>query len=157
VRRARGIAAWGLAAVLLVGGTAWAVAAIRHHLIYGTVFDEKALRPRIERGERFSLAVPDRGASVGDEWSATVSPDAVLRAHGDRQVMNDPIDRLFGSHIGGLFGPHIGGGEGTRYFTYVAGRTGTVTVQLTNCFQGLCHSGRIDPWSRAVTWTITVT
>jgi hypothetical protein len=148
VRRARHIVVWSLAALVLVGGTTWATLTIRHHLLYGTVFDEQSLRPTVEHGQRFSLAVPDRGASVGDEWSATVSPDGLLRAQGDRQVMSSLVDRIFGAEPGG--------GAGTRYFSYTASRPGTVTVQLSNCFQGLCHSGRTDPWSRGVTWTITV-
>jgi hypothetical protein len=137
-----------VAVLVLIGGTGWATLAIRHHLIFGTVFDEKALRPTVDRGERFSLAVPDHGASVGDEWSPTESPEGLLRADGNRQVMSNPYDRIFG--------PQIGGGAGTRYFTYTASRSGTVTVQLYNCFEGLCNRGLNDPVSRAVTWTITV-
>jgi hypothetical protein len=63
-------------------------------------------------------------------------------------VMSSLVDRVFG--------PETGGGAGTRYFIYTASRPGTVTVRLYNCFQGLCESGRTDPWSRGVTWTITV-
>jgi hypothetical protein len=144
----RRILVWVVAVLVVVAGAGWATLAIRHHLIFGTVFDEKALRPTVDRGERFSLAVPDHGASVGDEWSPTVNPEGLLRARGNRQVMSNPWDRIFG--------PQIGGGAGTRYFTYTASRSGTVTVRLYNCFQGLCQSGRNDPWSRGVTWTITV-
>jgi inhibitor of cysteine peptidase len=148
VSRPKRIVAWSLAALLLIGATTWATQAIRHHLLYGTVFDETELRPRVEQGTRFSLAVPDKGASVGDEWSATVSSGDALLVAGDRQVMSNLFDRVFG--------PQVGGGAGTRYFTYVARRPGTVTVQLYNCFRGLCRSGLNDPWSRGVTWTITV-
>jgi hypothetical protein len=139
---------WVVAVLVVVGGGTWATLAIRHHLIYGAVFDEKAPRPTVDRGKRFSLAVPDHGASVGDEWSATVSPDGLLRTEGDHQVMSNPVDRIFG--------PQIGGGAGTRYFTYTASRSGTVTVRLYNCFEGLCNRGLNDPVSRAVAWTITV-
>jgi hypothetical protein len=137
-----------VAVLVVIGGAGWATLAIRHHLIFGTVFDENALRPTVDRGKRFSLAVPDHGASVGDEWSPTESPEGLLRTEGNRQVMSNPFDRVFG--------PRIGGGAGTRYFTYTASRSGTVSVRLYNCFEGLCDSGLKDPLSRAVTWTITV-
>jgi hypothetical protein len=102
----------------------------------------------VHLGERFSLAVPDRGASVGDEWSATVAPAGLLSAGFSRQVPGNPMDRAFGSQLGG--------GAGTRYFPYTAKQRGTVTVQLANCFQGLCRIRQANPNDRQVSWRITV-
>jgi hypothetical protein len=59
----------------------------------------------VEVGERFSLAVPDRGAASGDSWSAVVTG---LSTHGRR---TEP---------------------GRTYFTYTAERAGTTTVTLSN-------------------------
>jgi hypothetical protein len=148
MRRGTRILLWSLAVLVLVGGGTWAAVAIHRRLVYGAIFDESALRPTVEHGKRFTLAVADQGASVGDEWSPTVTPDGTLTLLDNRQVMSNPVERIFGAAAGG--------GAGTRYFTYAADRPGTVTVLLYNCFQGLCKSGRIDPWSRGVTWTITV-
>jgi hypothetical protein len=138
-----------LAGVVLVGGTTWAVLAIRHRIQFGQVFDESDLHPAVAKGDRFSIAIPDRGGSVGDEWSATVTPADAVSAKGNVKVMSNLMDRVFG--------PLDGGGAGTRFFTYVADQPGTVTVKLFNCFQGLCKNRNPDPYSRGVTWTITVT
>jgi inhibitor of cysteine peptidase len=135
-----------LAAVVLVAGTVAAVIGLRHRTIYGTVLDESRLTATVDRGDRFSLAVPD-GGSIGDEWSATVTPDGVLTTVDNRMVMRSLHDRLFG--------PLAGGGAGTRYFVYLAARQGTATIRLFDCFQGACRIPD-DRSSRAVTWTITV-
>jgi hypothetical protein len=137
-----------LAGVVLVGGTTWAVSAIRHRIQFGQVFDESDLHPTVGKGKLFSVAVPDRGP-VGDEWSATVTPTNVLTDKGNQMVMSNLQDRVFG--------PNIGGGAGTRYFTFIAKGSGIVTVELYNCFQGLCKNRNPDPYSRGLTWTITVT
>jgi hypothetical protein len=137
-----------LAGVVLVGGTTWAVSAIRHRIQFGQVFDESDLHPTVGKGKLFSVAVPDRGP-VGDEWSATVTPTNVLTDKGNQMVMSNLQDRVFG--------PNIGGGAGTRYFTYTGEQPGTVTVSLFNCFQSTCKFGRLSPYARTVTWTITIT
>jgi hypothetical protein len=120
--------------------------ALRDHATFGTIFDEKELTVTVKPGDRFSLAVPD-GGSIGDEWSAAVAPDGVLTATGNRLVMSNLLDRIFG--------PQAGGGAGTRYFTYSANQRGTATVRLFDCFQGMCNTP-YDKYSRAVTWTVTV-
>jgi hypothetical protein len=54
-----------------------------------------------------------------------------------------------------LFGPDPGGGRGTTYFTFTADKPGTVTVPVTNCFQG-CKDPDDQAASRTVTWSVTV-
>jgi hypothetical protein len=136
-----------LSGVLLLAGLAVAAVMVRHHVVYGRVVDETQLTVTVHRGDRLSLAVPDAGASVGDEWSATVAPQGALTSVDSRLVPANLVDRLFG--------PAAGGGGGTRYFIYTAGRRGTATVRLVNCFQGGCGEPG-DTISRAVTWTVTV-
>jgi hypothetical protein len=145
VKRGRWIVLWSLAAVVLGAALNWGAVEVRHHVVFGTVFDESDLTVTVQRGDRFSVVVPDLGASVGDSWSEAVVPAAVLRTVEDRQVMSNPMDRIFG--------PAAGGGAGHRYFIYVAGEQGTATVTLSNCFQG-CHEP--SPYSRDVVWTVTV-
>ena len=137
---------WSLVAIAVGAALNWGVVALRDHATFGTIFDEKELTVTVGPGERFSLAVPD-GGSIGDEWSATVAPDGVLTATGNRLVMSNLLDRIFG--------PQAGGGAGTRYFTYSANQPGVATVRLFDCFQGMCNTP-YDKYSRAVTWTVTV-
>jgi hypothetical protein len=72
-------------------------------------------------------------------------PDGVLTTVGNRKIMSNLADRLFG--------PAAGGGGGTRYFIYTATAPATARVTLANCFQG-CH--KPSPLSRTVTWQVTV-
>jgi hypothetical protein len=147
VKRGGRIVLWSLAAVVLGAALNWGALELRHHVVYGTVIDESDLTVTVQRGERFSLSVPDRGASVGDEWSAAVEPAGILTTIENRMVMSNLFDRVFG--------PLAGGGAGTRYFIYTANRRGTATVKLFNCFQGGCDQPG-DKISRGVTWEITV-
>jgi inhibitor of cysteine peptidase len=146
VNRGRSILLCSAAAVPSLVGAAAGVVALRHRAAYGTVLDEMALTATVGSGHRFSLAVADAGASVGDSWSAAVAPDAPLTAVDNRVVMRSLLDRTLG--------PAAGGGAGTRYFVFRADRAGTARVTLSNCFQG-CH--RPSPYSRSLVWTITVT
>jgi hypothetical protein len=136
---------WSLAVVIIVVAAGWGALALRDHLTFGEKISEDRLTVTVGQGDRFSLAVPDRGASVGDSWSASVTPQNVLTAVDNRKVMSNIWDRVVG--------PAAGGGGGTRYFTYTADVPGTVQVTLANCFQG-CD--RPSPLSRTVTWQLTV-
>jgi inhibitor of cysteine peptidase len=147
MKRWQRILAGTLAALVLVGGTTWATFAIRHRILYGQVFDESELHPTVEPGDRFSLVVPENG-SVGDQWSATVTPADSFSDEGSDHELSSITERLFGVDAGG--------GSGTRYFTYIADHEGTVTVALFNCFQSTCKFGKLSPYARTVTWTITV-
>lgn len=140
-------APWAIAAFVVLVAAVWGGFAWRHHATFGTIADEDRATLTVDRGDRFSLAVPDRGASVGDSWSARVSPDGVLSSVEDRKVMGNIVDRIFG--------PQIGGGSGTRYFVYDADHAGTAAVTLSNCFQGCDHPTK-SAESRSISWTITV-
>jgi hypothetical protein len=101
----------------------------------------------VDRGDRFSLAVPDRGASVGDHWTMSAEPDGTISLVHSQLIAGNIVDRVLG--------PAPGGGGGTRYFVFDAHRPGTVTVTLHNCFQG-CHDERTREASRDATWTVRV-
>jgi inhibitor of cysteine peptidase len=138
---------WSLAVVIVVAAGGWGALAWRERATFGTKITDDRLTVRVEPGDRFSLAVPDRGASVGDSWSDKVTPEGVLAAVDDRKVMSDLRDRMIG--------PEAGGGAGTRYFIYTARAPGTARVILANCFRG-CGDGYTRGLSRSVTWTVTV-
>jgi hypothetical protein len=114
---------------------------------YGDVHREGGAIITVAAGHRFSLAVPDRGASVGDHWSATVAPEGPVTLEHSEQIGGNLVDRLIG--------PAAGGGAGTRYFVFDARRTGSVTITLHNCFQG-CQTDRARAASREAAWTVTV-
>jgi hypothetical protein len=138
---------WCVLAVVVVAGVWWAGVGVYRHYVYGSVFTESHLTVTVDRGERFSLRVPDRGASVGDAWSAHADPADVVSAKGKHIRPRSPLDRLGA--------PRLGGGQGTDYFLYDAKAKGTTKVTLTNCFQGCDHPSN-QAESRTVTWTITV-
>ncbi|MEQ4302377.1 protease inhibitor I42 family protein [Plantactinospora sp. B6F1] len=136
-----------LALILVVGLATIVGLTIRHNARYGTVLDQQATSATVEPGDRLSIRVPDRGASVGDNWSATAEPADVLALVEDELIFDSLTDRIFG--------PADGGGGGNRYFLFDARRFGQVTVTLTNCFQG-CATERTRAASETVTWTVTV-
>jgi hypothetical protein len=133
--------------VVVVAGAGWAGLTVYRQHVYGTVFTDSQLTVTVDAGDRFSLAVPDRGASVGDAWSTKVTAADVLIAQGRRKRAKSLLDRVGP--------PQIGGGQGTSYFLYDARAAGTTTVTLSNCFQG-CDRADTRSESREVTWTITV-
>lgn len=146
---------WVVVVVLVLSGITWAGLAIRQNVVYGEVFTEEKLTASVEIGDRFSLAVPDRGASVGDHWTAQTAPGAGLTFIEERVSSG-----IIGAIIDATSEPLVGGGGGTRFFTYEATERGTVTVTLSNCFQG-CDPARNatfqnDTETRSVVWTITV-
>jgi inhibitor of cysteine peptidase len=114
---------------------------------YGEVHAEGTGTVVVDRGDRFSLSVPDRGASVGDHWTVSAEPDGTVSLARSQLIAGNIVDRVLG--------PAPGGGGGTRYFVFEARRSGTVTVTLHNCFQG-CHDERTREASRDTTWTVSV-
>jgi inhibitor of cysteine peptidase len=141
-------ALWTVAALAVLAAAAtWGSLAWHRHATYGTIAAEDRTTLTVTRGDRFSLAVPDRGASVGDSWSAGATPEGMLTPLENRMIMSNWADRIFG--------PLTGGGGGTRYFVFRAARAGAVEVTLTNCFQGCDHPSQVAE-SRSVIWRITV-
>jgi hypothetical protein len=134
-----------LVALLVVMVLAGTTLADRLH--YGTVADRDTTALTVRVGDRFSLTVPDRGASVGDHWTAATDPAGVVSLAGDEQVTDNPAGRLVG--------PLLGGGAGTRYFLFDARRAGQTRITLSNCFQG-CRYADTQAASIKVTWTVTV-
>ena len=90
----------------------------------------------------------NRGASVGDSWTATVAPAGTLVPVAERTVPRSRWERVFGRD-----GELAGGGDGTTYFVFAARRSGSAVVTLVNCFQGCDEPSSL---SRTVTWRITV-
>ncbi|MBF9133795.1 protease inhibitor I42 family protein [Plantactinospora sp. S1510] len=133
--------------VVLIAVVAVAGPAVRRHLRYGTVLDRQTTSATVDLGDRFSVRVPDRGASVGDDWTASADPADRVVLVGEERVSGSLLDRLFG--------PANGGGGGSRYFRFDAERAGQVTITVTNCFQG-CRNDRTRAASETVTWTVTV-
>jgi hypothetical protein len=138
---------WIPVAVVLVGLVGVAVAQGVRRARYGDVHAGAGAAFAVDRGHRFSVAVPDRGASVGDHWTAAVAPEGVVALVRNEQVAHNIFDRLLG--------PAIGGGAGTRYFVFDARRADPVTITLHNCFQG-CRDDSTRSESREVVWTVTV-
>jgi hypothetical protein len=136
-----------LAAVLLVGLVGVVVTTGIQRARYGEVHAEGAATVTVDRGNRFSLAVPDRGASVGDHWTTAVAPDGAAVLVHSELIGDNIVDRMIG--------PAAGGGGGTRYFVFDARRSGSVTITLHNCFQG-CGDDRTREESRDAVWTVTV-
>jgi hypothetical protein len=101
----------------------------------------------VDVGDRFSVRVPDRGASVGDDWTASADPADRVVPVGDELVSDSLVGRLFGAADGG--------GGGSRYFRFDAERAGQVTITVTNCLQG-CRNDRTRAASETVTWTVKI-
>lgn len=139
---------WAVVVVVVLGALTWGGVVFYRHRVYGTVYSESQTSVTVGKGDRFSLAVPDRGASVGDYWTAHVTPDGLLSGQSKRTRHQALLDRVRD--------PLLGGGQGTTFFTYDATATGTAKVTLSNCFQG-CAGPESKAASRNVTWTITVT
>ncbi|MFI5895706.1 hypothetical protein ACIA5D_36985 [Actinoplanes sp. NPDC051513] len=141
------VAVWLVVVVVVVAGLVWGGAALYRHRVYGTVVTDSQQNVTVAVGDRFSLAVPDRGASVGDFWSAQPDTGNLLSPQGSRTRRSSLLDRVRA--------PLIGGGQGTTFFLYDATAAGTTKVTLSNCFQG-CDNPATTAESRSITWTITV-
>jgi hypothetical protein len=135
------------AAVLVLGLAGFLAVRGIQRARYGEVHAEGTGVVAVDPGDRFSLAVPDRGASVGDHWSLSMRPDGVVTHVRSQLIAGNLVDRVLG--------PAPGGGGGTRYFVFDARRAGTVTITLHNCFQG-CRDERTRAGSRDATWTVSV-
>lgn len=127
--------------VLVVAGAVWGGLAVRSNLRYGYTADESQLSFTVDRGDRLTLVVYDRGGSVGDKWSYRIDP-----ATGASYV-DDEGPRNRGGLIGCCSGDH-------RYI-FRAAESGQVTITLVNCYRG-CRTDADRAESREVTWTITV-
>jgi hypothetical protein len=139
--------AWSLVAVvLLVAAVVGGVASYRR-VTYGSRYAEAKTSVSADKGSVFTLVVPDRGASVGDRWTAAVADPAVAEQVRSRLIADSLSDRLFGAALGG--------GGGQRLITFKAKSAGTTTITLSNCFQG-CDNERTQADSRSVSWTVTV-
>jgi hypothetical protein len=145
----RGIQAllWSVIALVLWVGIVWAAIAVRREVIFGEIHLEADTTVTVDRGDRFSLAVRDRGPSVGDHWTLSVAGTDVLTRVEERHVSSALLPQ-FGE-------PLMGGGDGTLYVIFTGAKKGTTTVTLSNCFQG-CRSDDSRGLSRSVTWTVTV-
>ncbi len=140
------ITLWCVIAVVLWAGISWGAVAARRRVIFGDVHTEAAKSVTVGRGDHFSLAVRDRGGSVGDHWTQqTAAPEIVTLREERHEPHGGVLAKLDGD----------GGGDGTRYFVFDARKPGVTTVVLRNCFQG-CAPGWRDELSRSVTWQITV-
>ncbi|GAA4604764.1 hypothetical protein BJY16_005132 [Actinoplanes octamycinicus] len=145
--RGRRVLGLGLAGLIVAAGAGWGLYAWQRHTTYGTVADQQELSVTVATGERLTLAVPDRGASAGDHWTAQVAAPDVVRAVDERLAYSSVHDRLFG--------PELGGGAGTRYFIFEAAAPGEVAVTLTNCYRG-CKTPADKAESTATIWLVTV-
>lgn len=134
------------AVAVVIGGVTGGFAIYRN-VHFGHRYTESDRSVTVDQGDVFTLTVPDRGASVGDHWTATVDDPARATEVRSALISDSLYDRIFG--------PAIGGGGGHRLTTFRAGESGTTTITLANCFQG-CHDPDKDAESRKVTWTITV-
>jgi inhibitor of cysteine peptidase len=134
-------------AVLVVGLAGVVTVHVVRRARWGDVRDETRITVAIDRGGRFTLAVPDRGASVGDHWTASVRPEGAAVLVRSELVAGNVFDRVLG--------PANGGGGGTRYFVFDARRAGSAAITLHNCFQA-CADDRTRAASRDLTWTVKV-
>jgi inhibitor of cysteine peptidase len=115
---------------------------------YGGIYGAERLTVQVGAGDRFSLAVPDRGASVGDRWEVATVPDAAVANLVRNELAVASLHDV-------IFGPAPGGGGGTRYFTFAARGRGHTTIALHNCFQG-CDRPFRQRLSPTITWDVTV-
>ncbi|MEU8607714.1 hypothetical protein AB0C29_06910 [Actinoplanes sp. NPDC048791] len=144
----RRVLSWSLAVAILLAAAVWGGLTLHERATFGTKINEEDLTVEVDEGDRFSLAVPDRGASVGDSWTATVAPAGKLEPVAERKVPDSWWSRLVGRD-----GDMAGGGGGTTYFVYEAKESGTAVVTVANCFQG-CDEP--SPLSRTVIWQVSV-
>jgi inhibitor of cysteine peptidase len=138
---------WSLVAVVVLVGAVVGGLAVYRKVTYGDRYAESQTSVTAGEGSVFTLVVPDRGASVGDLWTATVADPAVAEQVRSTLVADSLSDRLFG--------PAPGGGGGQRLITFKAKAPGTTTITLSNCFQG-CGNERTRAESRQVSWSVTV-
>jgi Chagasin family peptidase inhibitor I42 len=138
---------WLLAAVVLAVAGVWGGLALYRQATYGHRYAEQQHDVKVSAGDLFTLVVPDRGESIGDQWTASVSDEGVVSQAGSTLIADNLLDRWFGADKGG--------GAGQRLITFRAKAPGTAQITLSNCFQG-CNSERTRAESRSVSWNVTV-
>jgi len=138
---------WLSVAVVLAVAGVWGGLALYRQATYGPRHAEQDQEVRVSAGDVFTLIVPDRGESIGDRWTASVSDEGVVSQAGSTLIADNLFDRWFGAGKGG--------GAGQRLITFRAKAPGTAKVTLSNCFQG-CDNERTRAESRSVSWNVTV-
>jgi inhibitor of cysteine peptidase len=141
-------AIWTLAAVVLVVAGSVGGMAVYRRATYGIKYGEHQPNVAVSEGGIFTIVVRDRGPSVGDNWTASVSDEATVSPIRSTLIPSSFLDPWFG--------PKKGGGGGQRLITFRAKAPGNATVTLRNCFQG-CWDGRTRALSRSVSWSVSVT
>jgi len=138
---------WLLVAVVLAAAGVWGGVVLYRQATYGSRYAEQQNDVKASVGDVFTLVVPDRGASVGDDWTASIADGAVVSQERSELIADSLRDRWFGAAPGG--------GGGDRLITFRAKAPGTTQITLSNCFQG-CRDEQTRALSRSVSWTVTV-
>lgn len=138
---------WLVVAIIGTVAGVWGGTALNRQLTYGTRYTEQQKDVRVSVGDVFSLVVRDRGASVGDNWTATVAVGAVVSEEGTELIPDSLKDRLFGAAPGG--------GAGDRLIAFRAKAPGTTQITVANCYRG-CATDENKAESRELSWTVTV-
>lgn len=138
---------WSVVALIVAVAGVWGGISLYREATYGPRYDEQQQNVTVSVGDVFSLVVPDRGGSVGDDWTASIADDAVAAQEGSELVADSLRDRLFGAAPGG--------GAGDRLITFRAKATGFTQITLTNCYRG-CATEQDKAESRSVSWNVTV-
>jgi hypothetical protein len=135
-----------LAVVVVAAGALGGVTLYRR-ANYGTKYGEDRQSVTVSEGGLFTIVIRDRGPSVGDNWTPSVSDETTISLVRSTLIPSSFLDPWFG--------PKKGGGGGQRLFTFRAKGPGKATVTLRNCFQG-CWDDRTRALSRAVIWNVSV-
>lgn len=138
---------WSLIAVIVAAAGVWGGTALYRQTTYGARFAEQQPDVKVSSGDIFTLVVPDRGPSVGDDWTASIADETVVSQKESILVADSLMDRWFGAAPGG--------GGGQRLVTFRAKAPGTTQVTLKNCYRG-CDTDENRAESRSVSWTVTV-
>ena len=132
--------------MLAVAGV-WGGITLYRQATYGSRYAEQQRDVKASVGDVFTLVVPDRGPSVGDDWTASVADAAIAEEEKSELVSDSLTDRWFGAAPGG--------GGGDRLITFRAKAPGTTQIKLTNCYRG-CTTPENKAESREVSWNVTV-
>lgn len=118
---------------------------------YGSVYRSQTPSIQVDRGDRFSLAVSDAGASVGASWRVQEQTDPAVAGLRRTEVVRSLPVVVYHR----VAGPFYDGGGGTRYFTFDARKTGRTTIVLYDCYRGCDDPGDLR-YSKAVRWDVVV-
>jgi len=138
---------WSLVAIVLAVAGVWGGVTLYRQATYGSRYAEQQGDVKVSVGDVFTLVVPDRGGSVGDDWTASIVDQAVASEERSELVADSLKDRWFGAAPGG--------GGGDRLITFRAKAPGTTQITLTNCYRG-CNTQENRAESRSVSWNVTV-